>query len=275
MRGAPGSRLAESPESSPERSDRAVRGQVLGEPLVFCWMRRRCLCLLLLGASAWLGAQACVVEIRDLRPVDTSSGGAASSSSSSSALGAGGAGGGAGGTSPCPDEMVHVTDPVVVDANFCIDRTEVTQKQFAAFLVAVDNDVANTTQPDACATNETLQQTGTFCPDSKPNDTAAVNCVDWCDAYAYCAHYDKRLCGTLFDGSSLDYDAPGETDEWEFACSAGGEQKWPYGNSVEVCNCYFAVEWGNLDGSGGGGGSGAGEGQGLGAADQRDRCLGG
>ena len=166
-----------------------------------------------------LTANACVVEIKEL------------------VVGGGGA--------PCPDDMVHARHDNFPDVSFCIDRTEVTRAAYVAFLLAVSSDVAQTEQPAECAFNTELTHfgSGTNCPDFSTAEDLPVNCVDWCDAYAYCAHVGKRLCGSLDGGAALAIDAPVTGDEWQFACSAGFQQAYPYGDTGEICACYLPEEW--------------------------------
>jgi len=192
-----------------------------------------------------IGPGACLVEIRDLRRSGAATSGASAGGSSTGATSAGG--GTAAG--PCPADMVHVTDPEVAATDFCIDRTEVTQKQYGAFLVAVGNDVAETDQPTQCASNDLLQQSGAYCPDSRPAPNEPVNCVDWCDAWAYCNHVGKRLCGAI-GGGDLASDDPGSSDEWELACSNGSRRAYPYGDTAELCTCYFPRSWEEEDPNG-------------------------
>lgn len=202
--------------------------------------------LVALGASLVLGS-ACLVEIRELQPIGNGAGGAStntgSGASSSSGSGAGPTSGGGDMSGACPDGMIHITDPEFAPADFCIDATEVTQRQYAAFIAAVGNDVAQTDQPSQCATNMHLQQEGAYCPNNRQAPDEPVNCVDWCDAWAYCHHFGKRLCGSISNGGPLLSGDPGSNDEWEFACSNGLRQDFPYGTSPELCACYFPRSW--------------------------------
>jgi formylglycine-generating enzyme required for sulfatase activity len=62
--------------------------------------------------------------------------------------------------------------------------------------------------------------------------------VDWCDAYAYCKAVGKRLCGKIGGGSNgwSEY-ADATKSQWFNACSAGGANVYPYGNTYEVQAC--------------------------------------
>jgi formylglycine-generating enzyme len=189
---------------------------------------------------------ACLTEIPPLNtdPLPggaggTGAAGAAGGGAAGGAQGGGGAAGGAGG--PCPDDMVHASD-AELDVSFCIDRTEVTQARYVAFLSAVGADPAQTEQPGECAFNQELTHTPDgSCPDFTTASDLPVWCVDWCDAYAFCAWAGKRLCGAL-GGGTLALDAPVTSDEWHFACSGGFMTTYPYGNDPMVGACNIPNE---------------------------------
>lgn len=87
---------------------------------------------------------------------------------------------------------------VPVDAGvfaFCIDRTEVTQSAYDAFLSATTN--GGPARPDGCTT----KKSNTVALGS--DGTMPVRNVDWCDAYAYCAWAGKRLCGRTGGGGAM------------------------------------------------------------------------
>jgi formylglycine-generating enzyme required for sulfatase activity len=122
----------------------------------------------------------------------------------------------------------------VAAATFCIDSTEVTNAQYAAF-IATNPSLAGL--PPTCSGWKT-----TFAQSTKPllgtEDYPAVF-VDWCDAWAYCAWAGKRLCGRL-DGGSLATTAMNDVtqDAWYVACSHNGAFTYPYGGAFDasVCN---------------------------------------
>jgi formylglycine-generating enzyme required for sulfatase activity len=137
--------------------------------------------------------------------------------------------------------MVHASD-ILIGASFCVDRTEVTQAQYIQFLAAVQSDPAKTDQPPECAFNKKLTNTpdGT-CPNFTTASNLPVFCVDWCDAYAYCAFRGKRLCGAL-GGGTLALDGPVTSDEWHYACTGAFTTIYPYGNSAIVGACHIPKE---------------------------------
>lgn len=203
-----------------------------------------CLALAVVAAATF-ATPGCLVEIQDLRATTAAAGGAGGAGGTA----AGGEGGSStgtssgGGSAPCPEDMVHASHPSFPDVSFCIDRTEVTAAAYTQFLVGV-GDVDGAEQPPECAGNTALTRTdaGSNCPVWSAGDQRAVNCVDWCDAYAYCAWAGKRLCGD-FEGGSLAFDAPVTDDEWQFACSGGFETSYPYGDTGQICACYIPEEW--------------------------------
>jgi hypothetical protein len=63
-------------------------------------------------------------------------------------------------------------------------------------------------------------------------------CVDWCDALGFCAFVGKRLCGGMGGGPITVQNAnDASQDEWYNACSEGGVQLYPYGNTYQPTAC--------------------------------------
>jgi formylglycine-generating enzyme required for sulfatase activity len=167
----------------------------------------------------------------------------------------GGAGGGTGsGCSGLPGPaMVEVQAPG--GAKFCVDRTEVTQAQYAEFLKATaakpgseHADCADNTsyapktnpagpnwEPSSCTDGVV------WTPEKTPN--RPVVCVDWCDAYAYCAWAGKRLCGRVGGGRNAITQDPSSpatsaaSSQWYAACSQGGKTLYPYGDTYDPKAC--------------------------------------
>lgn len=121
----------------------------------------------------------------------------------------------------------------VVAGTFCIDSTEVTNAQYAAFLASSPSLAS---LPSMCSGWKT-----TFAQSTKPvlgtEDYPAV-WVDWCDAWAYCAWAGKRLCGHL-DGGTVATGALNNAaqDAWYAACSRNGAFTYPYGGAFDASAC--------------------------------------
>lgn len=142
---------------------------------------------------------------------------------------------------------------------YCIDSTEVTQAQYAEFLGKVT--AKPSTEHEGCEYNETyapkalpidpiepkICESDSWTPDKTPN--RPVVCIDWCDAYAYCAWAGKRLCGRVGGGSvsaspgvgnQPDPNDPAKDptiSQWYNACSQGGKTAYPYGDTYDPTAC--------------------------------------
>jgi sulfatase modifying factor 1 len=175
------------------------------------------------------------------------SGGAAASSSasgggggaaSSSAAGTGGSSGGG----PCPSEhgplMILVPGPNG-SGDYCVDSTEVTRVQYDAWLKSLPDPA--TDQPDYCLWNTSHEPKDSgACQffDIETNPNHPIACVNWCDAYAYCAWAGKRLCGKIGGGSN-DYFSHSNPSigQWFRACSGAAASTFPYGNNYDGTKC--------------------------------------
>lgn len=130
--------------------------------------------------------------------------------------------------SVCNDGKVGPSMVYVAAARpFCIDRTEVTQGHYQAFL----DSTSKPSPPPFCIWDKDLAPTKTNPPD-RP-----VTGVDWCDAYQYCAWAGKRLCGAIETGwvkSARDH----LVNQWTYACGNGAARSaYPYGDAyAAVCN---------------------------------------
>jgi formylglycine-generating enzyme len=148
---------------------------------------------------------------------------------------------------------------------YCMDQTEVTQRQYTEFLAAnVDPatqihplcgagknpdfspraeeppcNVVPTFVAGACAADD-------FDPEARGDE--AVTCVDFCDAAAYCAWAGKRLCGvpgkpgrTLGDGfdeaSEFRSALTASASHFHNACSERGSKVRPYAAAVDADAC--------------------------------------
>jgi formylglycine-generating enzyme required for sulfatase activity len=125
----------------------------------------------------------------------------------------------------CPQGMVRVDGPTP----FCIDATETTAGQYAQFFNAVGN---NFVRPQDC-----MFKTQLHAPTGSTLTLPAFN-VDWCDAFAYCAWANKRLCGRI-GGGGLNNSNYMNANEgmWSRACTHGGTQPYPYGTMQNLNAC--------------------------------------
>ncbi|MDI3283497.1 SUMF1/EgtB/PvdO family nonheme iron enzyme [Polyangium sp. 15x6] len=162
-------------------------------------------------------------------------GGAGGGASSSSSSGSGGMGGGIP-QNACP-KVPNTPAMVELESSgtrFCIDSTEVTNAQYKAWLDTNPDPTLETFQPfPQCEFNKS------FGAVTSPNDHPVAN-VDWCDAFAFCAAHEKRLCGAIGGGPTPyanDYDDP-TISQWHNACTMGGMRTFPYGKEYvgDACN---------------------------------------
>jgi formylglycine-generating enzyme required for sulfatase activity len=117
---------------------------------------------------------------------------------------------------------------------FCVDETEVTNAEYAAWLASGPDLGA---QPAECAFNSTfVPQSGW--PASGSEASFPVVYVDWCDAYAFCAQTGKRLCGHI-GGGALDPSelADATVSQWFFACTSSATNDFPYGDAYSPTAC--------------------------------------
>lgn len=171
-------------------------------------------------------------------------GSAAASAGASGSAGGGGSGGsgGAAGAGGLPPHCANLPGPSMVDiGQWCIDSTPVTRTHYQAFLVAKAGDTSG--QIELCEDNATYEPTCAW-GDQYPNRPAT--CVQWCDAYAYCAWAGKRLCGHKLGGALKGSNTAGAaiaTDwtvsQWAHACTNGGVTLYPYANTniIGACSC--------------------------------------
>jgi sulfatase modifying factor 1 len=148
-------------------------------------------------------------------------GGAGSGGASSGAAGSGGDAGKAGGGG-CP-EMVRLPD-------FCIDSVEVSRSAYVEWLMTEPSNPMNY----GCESNESFE----WGCEWVGGPEYPATCVDWCDAYAYCQAYGKRLCGDRGGGpAGYDSYATASENEWFTACTSGNLRAYPYGDLFEEGRC--------------------------------------
>ncbi len=167
-------------------------------------------------------------------------GGGAAGSAVAGAPAGGSGSGGAAGALVCPDphHRLTVEIPLAGGGFYCIDRAEVKNVEYQAF---VDAASPPTGQAAACSFNTSyLPAMGNGCNQYDPINlkNQPVACVDWCDAAAFCKWDGKRLCGKIGGGSN----APGSfadpnQSQWFRACSHAGDNELPYGNTYDGMKC--------------------------------------
>ena len=150
-------------------------------------------------------------------------------------------------TCACPDSMTNVSLGLGKGA-FCIDATEVTKGEYLKFVSGTDPKDPKTQSAVCLAANSTFVPAFGWPVLANPlfmgtstkafNMGIAVHYVDWCDAQAYCKSQSKVLCGKL-DGTSL---TPAESNDieksaWYNACTAQGQNTYPYGSTFNGNNC--------------------------------------
>lgn len=118
---------------------------------------------------------------------------------------------------------------------FSIEATEVSQLQYQNFLLAKAGDTSG--QKGECTKNTSYLPARAWDPQNTPNHPVAG--IDLCDARAYCAWAGRHLCGGV-GGTPLGTAADGVSaakSQWEYACTNGGIQPYPYGTTNDDNAC--------------------------------------
>jgi formylglycine-generating enzyme required for sulfatase activity len=116
--------------------------------------------------------------------------------------------------------------------SFHVDGTEVTVEHYARFLLAKGDDTSG--QSPECAWNDSFEPSVQTAAPKQP-----VTHVDFCDAVAYCAWADKRLCGKIGGGTLAFSELASPTkSQWFAACGGAKGQLYPYGSTLtpNACN---------------------------------------
>jgi formylglycine-generating enzyme required for sulfatase activity len=135
-------------------------------------------------------------------------------------------------TVPCPGTG---GPPGVRVGTYCIDSTEVTNRQYAVFLS--QRNASTDKQPAVCAWNTDYVPSQDW-PVAAGTDNWPVGFVDWCDAYAFCQWAGKRMCGKIGGGANSfdDFGKPNQS-QWYRACSKNGAFRYPYGQNLDSKAC--------------------------------------
>lgn len=139
-------------------------------------------------------------------------------------------------TGLCVAKMVSIPSGSA-GPGYRIDATEVTQGQYAAWLAT------KPALPASTDANCGWKATGSYAPAGTgytgvSAESHPIQYVDWCDAFAYCASFGKRLCGAIGGGeSAYSKYADANVNQWYRACSASGVNAYPYGPTYQPTYC--------------------------------------
>lgn len=198
-----------------------------------------------IAAMAWLVACSEKEKVEDVKPDPAGTATVPTNDSAADAKGL-----------TCPQgtggaKMVLIPLP---DGNaYCIDEREAVYAEYKAFLEAKGENFDG--QPAECEANTSfvpgwedpsheIPQCSVWLIDSEPD--RAVQCLDFCDAWAFCSWAGKRLCSEVGVKSKGLHFVPDDElsqlyksarSEWFHVCSQGGTTEYPYGNEYEPGKC--------------------------------------
>jgi len=139
-------------------------------------------------------------------------------------------------TPTCQAGRCVVRGPSMLKVNpFYIDSTEVTVAQYAVFSKLKTATPAD--QAPECSWNTSYDPPFVQgAPVALPNHP--VTNIDFCDAAAFCAWADKRLCGNINGGPiTLVQLADPDQSQWFASCAGPKSQQYPYGTAYESGAC--------------------------------------
>jgi sulfatase modifying factor 1 len=139
-------------------------------------------------------------------------------------------------TPTCEAGRCIVRGPTMVKADsFYIDSTEVTSAEYAVFEKAKNGDTSG--QASECTWNTSFDP-GFVQGSPTPTLKEPVTNIDYCDAAAFCAWADKRLCGKIGGGDlQLPELADPTKSQWFEACAGPKSQPYPYGSTYQSGFC--------------------------------------
>jgi formylglycine-generating enzyme len=143
----------------------------------------------------------------------------------------------------CWNGQLCVPKSVSLPAGFSIDATEVTRRQYSAWLATKPS---TSGQSGSCAWNSRFDPDAACMADphvcqGSGCDNHPQVCVDMCDASAYCNAVGKRVCGGIGGGQAPRQDDASKS-QWFNACTSGGVDDFVYGNEPGwgKCNDYLS-----------------------------------
>lgn len=128
--------------------------------------------------------------------------------------------------------------PPITVGNFDIDATEVTRGHYRQFLDAVGDELPQGLPP-GCAYKDSFSTRTTADDPSYEQYDLPMTSVDWCDAWAYCNHIGRRLCGKIGGGPTprADWQDPA-VSQWMKACGGPSNDAFPYGDTYMAGYCH-------------------------------------
>ena len=130
----------------------------------------------------------------------------------------------------CQDEMDEA--PAPGGGAYCIDKTEVVYEDYELFYAA---NPPLSTQSAECQWNTDYTPSIDWPSLDKHKPVVGIN---WCEAQAYCTWRGKRLCGRIGGGANpFSSHADASESQWYNACSAQGNNTYPYGNAYAADSC--------------------------------------
>ena len=132
------------------------------------------------------------------------------------------------------DSGLRMPKTVQVPEGFWIDSTEVTRRQYEAWL-ATEPSVEG--QHPGCEGWHTNFTPVCAWPPGEMPDHPVV-CIDWCDAYQYCASVGKRLCGAIGGGPATTAKLVASENQLYAVCTSGGKHAYTYGEEYDPMACF-------------------------------------
>ncbi|HEY2367182.1 MAG TPA: SUMF1/EgtB/PvdO family nonheme iron enzyme, partial [Polyangiaceae bacterium] len=108
----------------------------------------------------------------------------------------------------CTSPKAGGLDGVLVQNEFCIDKTETPVALYDTFMNDLATDPSKGQAPECGWNTSSDSYVPSFDPYASDPQRAQrpISYVDWCDAVAFCKYWGKHLCGARGDGGPLALD---------------------------------------------------------------------